>query len=751
MYLENNSTEFFLLIIFVSKDSVRLSNKQHKPMLKNLNRICLVFFSLVITVSALKAQQEKPLINDEQILKNEIKGGFIRPSIISGTNINSNKKYNEAKVSENKNNYTISTKGFSVLITKSPFSIELKNNAENKKWALKEIITEDENAPLPIKKVIAINRKGNEWELISDLPNVKIFIETVSEKIIKFSLRNNKNKPGTLKLNFNGKGDFYGGGERFMGSKLNGRKFTNQPTDHFWIPWSPKNVESLKYFEPSYLSVPFLLTPQGNGLYVDQANTVEIDLLNTDKGLFSININNNNTDVYFFMCESPIQILTAFTSIVGRTPLMPAWANGTWINLLEGKENVYQKIKELKKLNIPFDAVWIFDLDDPTTNTGWTYWTKGYYGKPRELTDSIHKMGYKALTYLRNYIDKDLFYYKFPNPIFDYCNKNNLILKSEEVTDSAEQTSFHVNGQLNFYNNEAKSFWENILKKLLVDDNFDGWMEDFGDINHYFKKKELKYIPLSFKTNLGMTNDEIANLYPLVYHKASYEISHKYKNDIISLSRSGSAGSGKYSPIIWGGDQYPNWDENFGYVSAISAGISAGLSGYSVWAPDILSNTSRELWMRWIEFGAMSPVMRDHLWENAPNTYKIWTDSSTMMHFKKYSILHKKFIPYLNACAKEAHETGVPIIRHTMLEYPSDTTTYDLGYQYLLGDKILVAPVLKAEDTTQKVYLPEGKWKYYWSKKVYKGKNWVTVQAPVDEIPFFIKQGSYSNLLKELE
>ena len=716
--------------------------------------IQLILFFLVTLIPSfnLVAQSEKiDSSSNSQVIKNEIKTGLIRPSVVSASGRITIDRMDAGKihVSDTKNTYTISTKGFTVSFNRKPFAMEFKNNQTRQKWLLESI--ESGTGSLKIKSIIAIERKDNTWILATDIPALKIIIEPVLDRLVRFSIENSKEQTGSLKLNFKGTGDFYGGGERFMGSKLNGRKFTNQPTDHFWFPWSEKNVKTLQYFEPSYISVPFLLTPQGNGLYVDQAKTVEIDLLQSNEGIFSLNLNGTHTDIYLFACENPKQLLNLYTSIVGRTPLMPEWANGIWVNLLEGKDNVYNKIQELKALNIPVDAIWIFDYDDPKTNTGWAYWSKGYYGNPRELTDSIHKMGYKVLTYLRNYVDKDLFYYRFPNPVYEYCQQNNLILQSEDTPNNKEQASFQVNGQVNFYKKEAKYFWKGILKQLLVDDNFDGWMEDFGDINHYFKKSELKYYPLKFKIDMPMTDDEIANLYPLVYHKTCYELSHELKKDIISFSRSGSAGSGRYCPIVWGGDQYPNWDVNFGYVSAISAGISAGLSGYGVWTPDILSNPSRELWMRWVEFGALSPVMRDHLWENAPNTYKIWTDTATRLHFKKYAQLHTKLIPYLNACAKESHETGTPVIRHLMLEYPADTTTYNLDYQYLLGDEILVAPVLKAGDITQKVYLPEGEWKYYWNNKIYKGKNWITVDAPTEEIPFFIKQEKNSKLLETLK
>ncbi|MDQ6842874.1 MAG: glycoside hydrolase family 31 protein [Bacteroidota bacterium] len=149
-----------------------------------------------------------------------------------------------------------------------------------------------------------------------------------------------------------------------------------------------------------------------------------------------------------------------------------------------------------------------------------------------------------------------------------------------------------------------------------------------------------------------------------------------------------------------------------------------------------------ELWKRWVEFGAFTSLMRDHLWDNNPGAIKLWTNDSTIAFFKKYAMLHKMIQPYLYSLAIESSKSGVPIIRHMMLEYPTDTSTYNCEYQYMLGSELIIAPVVEEHADTKEVYLPEGEWKYLWDDKMYQGKHWVTVKAPVDEIPVFIKKGS---------
>ena len=199
-------------------------------------------------------------------------------------------------------------------------------------------------------------------------------------------------------------------------------------------------------------------------------------------------------------------------------------------------------------------------------------------------------------------------------------------------------------------------------------------------------------------------------------------------------------------------DQTHNWSRDYGLPSVVTAGITAGMSGFSTWGPDILSDgDSKELWMRWAEFGALTPVMRDHVWAKPQYSVNLWYDAETEALFKKYAILHSALLPYFATYAAEAHRTGVPIMRHTVLEYPNDPRSYGAEYQYLLGEHLLVAPVIEPGATTRKLHLPQGEWVSYWSGAHYAGGNDVTVPAPVDEIPLLVRAGSVLPFKPEAE
>jgi alpha-glucosidase (family GH31 glycosyl hydrolase) len=146
--------------------------------------------------------------------------------------------------------------------------------------------------------------------------------------------------------------------------------------------------------------------------------------------------------------------------------------------------------------------------------------------------------------------------------------------------------------------------------------------------------------------------------------------------------------------------------------------------------------------MRWAEFGALTPVMRDHPWSRPKFAVDLWHDPETIAIFRRYSILHTSLLPYFATYAAEAHRTGVPILRHLVLEYPEDPRAVTAEYQYLLGESLLVAPVIEQGAVNRKLYLPKGDWLNYWTGDHLTGGTDVTVPAPLDQIPIFVRAGS---------
>jgi alpha-glucosidase (family GH31 glycosyl hydrolase) len=102
--------------------------------------------------------------------------------------------------------------------------------------------------------------------------------------------------------------------------------------------------------------------------------------------------------------------------------------------------------------------------------------------------------------------------------------------------------------------------------------------------------------------------------------------------------------------------------------------------------------------------------------------------------------------PYLYHYAEIASQRGLPIVRPLFLNYPAESETYALEDEYLLGDEVLVAPVIQPGQTERRLYLPADAWRDYWSGEGYAGPGWVTVAAPLHRVPIFIREGAAVDL-----
>jgi alpha-glucosidase (family GH31 glycosyl hydrolase) len=145
--------------------------------------------------------------------------------------------------------------------------------------------------------------------------------------------------------------------------------------------------------------------------------------------------------------------------------------------------------------------------------------------------------------------------------------------------------------------------------------------------------------------------------------------------------------------------------------------------------------------MRWVQLGALSPTMRD-MYGMQRDPVDLWTDGETLALFRAYARMHRVLQPYLYYYAQVAHRSGLPILRPLFLNYPADDTTYALNDQYLIGDDLLVAPVLEAGQSERRLYLPSGRWRDYWTGVVQQEPGWITVAAPLQRAPLFIRAGA---------
>ena len=196
-----------------------------------------------------------------------------------------------------------------------------------------------------------------------------------------------------------------------------------------------------------------------------------------------------------------------------------------------------------------------------------------------------------------------------------------------------------------------------------------------------------------------------------------------------------------------------------------------GISGLPWWTTDIggfhggniNDEKFKEVLVRWFEFGAFCPVMRLHgfrepfipgLSESGGGKHRsgspneVWTYGDEVLRIcTKYLELRETIRPYVTELMKEAHEKGTPVMRPLFYDYPEDTKVCEIEDEYMFGPDMLVAPILYEDMRERTLYLPEGDWVDINSKTEYKGGDFVTVAAPLDTLPVFVKRGTHPELV----
>ena len=312
---------------------------------------------------------------------------------------------------------------------------------------------------------------------------------------------------------------------------------------------------------------------------------------------------------------------------------------------------------------------------------------------------------------------------------------------------------------VDFTNPEAREYVWSKIKENYYDKGIHAfWLDEAEpEINPY----DFRF----FRFYRG-SDIEIGNIYPKQYARMAYEGMEKAgQENIMNLVRCAWAGSQRYGALVWSGDI----DSNFRSLrEQFAAGLNMGLAGIPWWTTDIggfsggniYDEKFRECLIRWFEYATFCPVMRIHgvrapmvkkespyavegsmsrtLFSGADNEVWSYGDEAYEI-FKKYLLLREKIRPYLKNLMKEAHEKGSPVIRPLFYQYPEDAEAWDVCDQFMLGEDVLVAPVLYEGMRERSVYLTSGSWKNIHTGEILEGPLHVNVLAPLDAIPVFVR------------
>jgi alpha-glucosidase (family GH31 glycosyl hydrolase) len=523
-------------------------------------------------------------------------------------------------------------------------------------------------------------------------------------------------------------------------------------------PYQPAERAAIAAFVPppgyrprddaTYFPMPWLLSTRGYGLLVNNNETSTFRLGSDAPGAWSVEAAAGALSFRVFAGPKPADVLRRLTARLGRQP--PAAAPfyfGPWF---QPKGDDHENLKALARADAPASVVQTYTHYLPCGDH------QGQRPQQAARTSMFHAAGLAVTTYFNPMICTSY------QPRYDEARASDVLTKNavgqpyEYRYTGASQ--FFV-GQFDFSAPAATGFYGSLLDEA-VQDGYDGWMEDFGE-----------YTPTDARSANGMNGLQMHNYYPVLYHGAARAFAAHAPRPLARFNRSGWTGAAAVSQIVWGGD--PSTDFGYdGLASAVRNGITMGLSGVSLWGSDIggyfsLSSPelTPELLIRWLEFGFASGVMRTEAngFTLPPKGHRAQIfDPDVRPTWRRYAKLRTQLYPYLAAAEQTYDHTGLPLMRHLSLAYPGDERSLDRDDEYLFGPDLLVAPVIVDAARTRSLYLPPGNWVDMWRSasfqtrtgglalggaRVLGGGRDVTVPAPLDELPLFVRAGALIPLL----
>ncbi|MEJ5995703.1 TIM-barrel domain-containing protein [Pedobacter sp. Du54] len=506
----------------------------------------------------------------------------------------------------------------------------------------------------------------------------------------------------------------------------------------------PHAIGAYNILEANYCPVPFFMSTKGYGIFMHNSFATDWDMGASKNDQYSFKAADGELDYYFIYGPKFSNILTNYTSITGKSPMLPQFAlglhagtysGGTWGHEAESSDRyVVELAKKYRELGIPVDLFWLdstWRLFGENGGKGaTTFEWRETFKNPKSMFDTLYAMNYKMVgLHIR--------------PRFDNAKKLNLLDQAR-----AKGFTYPENGKpgefVNFFDSAAvKWWWQNgVMKVANLGAKF--LKTDEGSAFGALANESEKVGPT------GKQAEKLHNVFPIAYAKAPFQAFEKFNGFRgLNQTREGYSGIQRY-PYIFAGDWPSEWQY---FAPVIKAGLNIGLSGVGSWAHcmgGFEHQADPELYIRWVQFGMFSPIAlvfgMDHPGYKEPWKY----GDEALRNFKKYDLLRYRLFPYLYTTMHQQYETGVPMMRALVLDHQDDENVYEIADQYMFGDHLLIAPVTTKGAITRSVYLPKGTWFNYWTGQKYDGHAYHHVVAPLDTLPIFVKGGSIIPMQPEM-
>jgi len=468
-------------------------------------------------------------------------------------------------------------------------------------------------------------------------------------------------------------------------------------------------------------------------------------------------------DYYFMNGGNSDGVIAQMRDLTGQAPMFPLWTYGFWQSKerYKSQDELVGVVKKYRELGVPLDGI----IQD------WQYWGNNYlwnameflnpeFYDPKKMVDDVHGLNAHMIISIWSSFGPMTKPYKELDKIGALFNFDTWPQSGSEKWPPNPDYPSGVR-VYDAYNPVARDIYWKYLNQGLFSTGLDGWWMDSTEPDHFNPKPE----DFNTKTYLGSFR-KVRNAYPLmtVGGVSSHQRSVTSDKRVFILTRSVFAGQQRYGANTWTGDIVASWET---LRNQISGGLNLSLCGIPYWNCDIggfflwnfkkkLEDAEyRELYARWIEFGAFCPMMRSH-GEGAPREIYQFGKKGDKVYdaVEKFINLRYSLLPYIYSASWDVTANQSSMTRALVMDFAKDKQALDINDEFMFGKSILVCPVTNSmyskdmkEDfgtiKSKELYLPQGAdWYDFWTGEKQTGGQKVTKETPLDIIPLYIKAGS---------
>jgi alpha-glucosidase len=545
---------------------------------------------------------------------------------------------------------------------------------------------------------------------------------------------------------------FYGLGEK--AARLDKRRGS-------FVNWNSDTPGYAEGKDPIYQTVPFYTGLQNGsayGIFFDNSYRSYFDFAKSSQQRVWFGAEGGELNYYFFYGPSLKKILNRYADLTGHMPLPPLWALGNqqsrWSYYPDAMAE--EVVSEYRKRDLPLDVLHL-DIDYMQGYRVFT-WDPNRFPNPKALSERLGKQGVKLITI----VDPGVKYQPVPKSAAQITSIAPELEPQQQryyVFDMGLEKNYfqrRANGELfiprvwpgesvfvDFTLPAAREWWGS-LHRAYTDNGVAGIWNDMNEPSDFVEqtgKNQLDVV--SYDEGEKSTHAKNRNVFALLMARATYEGLEQLRPNQrpYVITRAAYAGIQRYS-TMWTGDTNSTWEA---LAMNVPMFTSLGLSGEPFVGSDVggfIGRGNGELLTRAYQVSFLAPFCRNHKvidgYDQEPWRFgKYYEDI-----IRKYLKLRYQLLPFLYATLEEAHQTGVPLFRPLVLNYQDDPNTYNLDDEFMIGNDLLVAPVLKPDVTSRLVYLPKGTWYDYWTNKKYEGGTMIAAAAPLETVPMFVRGGA---------